>query len=511
MNQTSNNKRIAKNTMMLYIRMLLSMVVSLYTSRVVLEVLGVEDYGIYGVVGGVVAMFSFLNSSMAGATSRFLTFEMGKGDAQRLRDTFSSALIIHFGIALVVFILAETVGLWFLNNKLVIPESRMGAAHWVYQCSIISTMLAITQVPYNATIIAHEKMDVYAYIEILNVTLKLLIVYLLTIGNLDKLKMYAVLVLSVSVIVMMAYRIYCMRKFQESHFRFVWKKDFLRPILSFTGWDFYGNMCFTARAQGTTFLINTFWGVVANAASSVATTVNGIIQGFAGNIITAFRPRIIKNYSQQNWDEMQSLMSNAIKFSTLFLVMLSIPFLFETSYIIALWLGQVPQYVEPFIRLILITNYFSVINSVIVIGIHATGNIKRISFYTGSVILLAIPVSYVFLKLGFDVETVYVVNLVSNIFVVSLNLSILKKQVCNIQILPILMVIAIVFLVTILVFALSYLLFALMPSGIYRLIAITLCDVMTMALLTYFVALDRSQRCFVKRFLVGKLILRSCE
>ena len=204
---SSNNKRIAKNTVMLYIRMLLSTVVSLYTSRVVLQVLGVEDYGIYGVVGGVVAMFSFLNSTMAGATSRFLTFEMGKGDKERLKDTFSSALIIHVGIALLVLILAETVGLWFLNNKLVIPEGRMGAAHWVYQCSILSTIFGITQVPYNALIISHERMGIYAYIEILNVSLKLLIVFLLTIFTIDKLKVYVVLVLTVSIIIRMIYRI----------------------------------------------------------------------------------------------------------------------------------------------------------------------------------------------------------------------------------------------------------------------------------------------------------------
>ncbi|MDY4779993.1 MAG: polysaccharide biosynthesis protein, partial [Sodaliphilus sp.] len=213
---TSNNKRIAKNTIMLYIRMFISMVVGLYTSRVVLATLGVEDYGIYGVVGGVVGMMGFLNASMSGATSRFLTFELGKGDKERLAKTFSSALIVHIIIAIVVLILAETIGLWFLCNKLNIPADRMEAAHWVYQFSIFGAMLGITQVPYNASIIAHEKMDVYAYMEILNVTLKLLIVYLLTIGHFDKLKLYAVLTFAVSLIIMMIYRIYCLRHFKES-------------------------------------------------------------------------------------------------------------------------------------------------------------------------------------------------------------------------------------------------------------------------------------------------------
>ena len=271
---TSNNKRIAKNTIMLYIRMFISMVVGLYTSRVVLATLGVEDYGIYGVVGGVGAMMGFLNASMSGATSRFLTFELGRGDKDRLAKTFSSALIVHIAIAIIVFILAETVGLWFLCNKLNIPEGRMEAAHWVYQFSILATMLSITQVPYNATIIAHEKMDVYAYMEILNVTLKLLIVYLLTIGDFDKLKLYAVLTFAVSLIIMMIYRIYCLRHFKESRFHWVWDKTYLTPLLSFSGWNLYGNFGGIAGNQANNFVINSFFGVVMNAAASVAFTVS---------------------------------------------------------------------------------------------------------------------------------------------------------------------------------------------------------------------------------------------
>ena len=502
---SSNNKRIAKNTVMLYIRMLLSTVVSLYTSRVVLQTLGVEDYGIYGVVGGVVAMFSFLNSSMAGATSRFLTYEMGKGDKERLKDTFSSALVIHIGIALLVLILAETIGVWFLNNKLVIPEGRMEAAHWVLQCSILSTIFAITQVPYNALIISHERMDIYAYIEILNVSLKLLIVFLLTIFNIDKLKIYAVLVLIVSIIIMIIYRIYCMRNFPESHFSLALKKDILKPMLSFSGWDFYGNMCVTIRQQGSNFLINNFFGVIANTASSIATTVSGVVSGFAYNIITAFRPRIIKSYSQENWNEMQIMINNAIKFSTLFLIMLAIPFLFETSFIIQLWLGQVPQYAVPLIRLTLIANCVGIINSIIVIGIHATGKIKLISFLTGTLFLLTIPASFLFLKLGYNVETVYVINLVSNIFIVSLNLWIIKKQINNINIFSIVKVIVCSILISLLSVILILLIYKSMDKGFIRLIVISLCDIITIPLFTYIFALDRKQRHSVNDYILTKL------
>ncbi len=503
----SNNKRIAKNTMMLYIRMLLSMVVSLYTSRVVLEVLGVEDYGIYGVVGGVVAMFSFLNSSMSGATSRFLTFEMGRGDAQRVRETFSSALIIHIGIALVVLLLAETVGMWFLCNKLVIPEGRMVAAHWVYQCSIISAMLGFTQVPYNASIIAHEKMDIYAYVEILNVSLKLLIVFLLKLVYNDKLIVYAVLMLAVSFVVMMVYRIYCMRNFAETKFRFVWKKEIFKPMLSFTGWDFYGNMCFTIRQQGSNFLINNFFGVVANASSSIATTVNSAISGLSSNIITAFRPRIIKSYSQQNWDEMQSMINNAIKFSTLFMLTLTVPVLFETSFIVQLWLGEIPKYVESFIRLTLLANCVGIINTVIVIGIHATGRIKRLSLLTGTLFMLTIPVSFFFLKLGYDAAVVYGISLVSNVLVVFSDIWILKNLIKEIRVLPILRVIANSVLIALCAIVLVSFVYRGLEVGFHRLVTITICDILIMIILIYIFALNKNQRSYVKDYILNKLHL----
>lgn len=506
---SSNNKRIAKNTLMLYIRMGLSTVVSLYTSRVVLQTLGVEDFGIYGVVGGILAMFTFLNGSMAGATSRFITFEMGKGDKERLKDTFSSALIIHIGIAFLILVLAETVGLWFLNNKLVIPEGRMGAAHWVYQCAILATIFSITQVPYNALIISHERMGIYAYIEILSVCLRLLIVFLLPIFNIDKLKLYAVLVLTVSIIIRMIYRIYCMRNFSESHFSLVFKKDILKPMLSFSGWDFYGNMCVTVRQQGTNFLINNFFGVVVNGASSIATTVSGVVRGFANNIITAFRPRIIKSYAQENWKEMQIMINNAIKFSTLFLIMLAIPFLFETSFIIQLWLGQVPKYVEPLIRITLIDNCIGMTHMVTIIGIHATGRIKRLSFLSGSLFLLTIPVSFIFLKLGCNVETVYIVNLSSSIFIVSLNLWILKKQIENINILSIIKVIACTILITLLSMILILFIYKSMDEGFVRLIAISICDLITMPLFTYIFGLDRKQRNSVNNYILTKLHLKN--
>jgi len=395
---TSNDKRIAKNTLMLYIRMLLSMVVSLYTSRVVLNTLGVEDYGIYGVVGGVVSMFSFLNASMSGATSRFLTYEMGKGDFQKLKDTFSSALIVHMGIALVVFVLAETVGLWFLTNKLVISESRMYAAHWVYQLSILSMVVGVTQVPYNASIIAHEKMEVYAYVEILNVTLRLLIVYLLVIGDFDKLILYAILTLVVSFVIVLIYRFYCTRRFAESSFHWVWKVEILKPMLSFSGWDLFGNMSFTFKQQGTSFILNIFGGVLLNAANGIAMTVQGVISSFSYNIIQAFRPQIVKAYAMNDLRSMESLLRNACKYSIFMLMLISIPLCFEIRYVMGKWLNMVPEYASEFCQILLLQSIFSIISSCIIVGIHATGDVTKLSLYNGLSNFILLPVLYLFFK-----------------------------------------------------------------------------------------------------------------
>ena len=426
---TSNNKRIAKNTIMLYIRMFISMLVGLYTSRVVLATLGVEDYGIYGVVGGVVGMMGFLNASMSGATSRFLTFELGKGDKERLAKTFSSALIVHIAIAIIVFILAETVGLWFLCNKLNIPEGRMEAAHWVYQFSILATMLSITQVPYNATIIAHEKMDVYAYVEILNVSLKLLIVYLLCIGNFDKLILYASLMLAVSILIMMVYRIYAIRQFPEAHFHWIWDKTYLRPLLSFSSWDLYGNACVIARQQGTNFLINIFYGVVYNAASGIATTVQGTISGLAFNIILAFRPQIIKQYAKGNVEDMSKLVGNAVCFTTILFGCMSIPLLLETHYIMKAWLGVIPEKSEIFCQILLIASFLGLLNNIWNTCIHATGKIKEISIFSGTFFLISLPIIYVVFQFKAPVESAYLVFILSIVFVNVSNLLIIKKKI----------------------------------------------------------------------------------
>ena len=482
--QASSNRRIAKNTVALYLRMFLTMIVGFYTSRVVLNTLGVQDYGIYGVVGGVIAMMGFLNAAMAGATSRFLTFELGRGDSARLARTFSSALIIHMGIALVVMVLGETVGLWFLCNKLVIPPSRMEAAHWVYQLSIMSSMIGITQAPYDASIISHEKMNVYAYVEILNSLLKLAIVYLLVLGHFDKLKLYAVLTLAVSVTIMMIYRVYCLRHFKETRFHWVWDKAILKPMLSFSGWDLYGNACVTARQQGINFLINMFFGVTLNAASSIATTV--------------IRPQIIKRYAQKKIDEMQDLMEKAIEITIILFGILFVPCFFEMPLLLHIWLGIVPAHAIDFCRILLFSCIIGLINSIVNIGNHATGNIKYISFITGSILLTSLPAVYIFFKLNFSSNFAYYTLVIVNILVLSSDLVILKKQISSFSIYALIKRIAQGSIVVAIAAILSYIVYRNMQDSFWRLFVVTAVNLIVLLSVTYCFLLDDKTRKIVK-------------
>lgn len=424
--QASSNRRIAKNTVALYLRMFLTMIVGFYTSRVVLNTLGVQDYGIYGVVGGVVAMMGFLNAAMAGATSRFLTFELGRGDSDRLAKTFSSALIIHMGIALVVMVLGETVGLWFLCNKLVIPPARMEAAHWVYQLSILSSMIGITQAPYDASIISHEKMNVYAYVEILNSLLKLAIVYLLVLGHFDKLKLYAVLTLAVSITIMMIYRIYCVRHFKETHFHWVWDKAYLKPLLSFSGWDLYGNMSVIVFNQGTSFLLNMFFGPALNAANSISQTVQGTIKGFAFNVIAAFRPQIIKQYAQKQYEAVSEFCILATQYTGILFLLFAMPVYFFAEELLDLWLDKVPDYTSPFLRIIIIATVFNLCNNIVNIPIHAIGKMKYFSLGTGTCFMLSVPTMYFMLKLGATPVVSYTVLVLAQFACLVTSLFILK-------------------------------------------------------------------------------------
>ena len=407
---SSANKRIAKNTLVLYVRMLFTMGISLFTSRVILQTLGVEDYGISSVVGGVISMFTFINAAMVSSTQRYLNFELVRGDANQLRSVFSTSLQIHALIALAIIVLSETVGLWFLNEKLVIPEARMTAAMWVYQCSILSCAVSIMSTPYNAVIVAHEKMSAFAYISILDVSLKLLVVYLLVVLPFDKLIILAILNLLVQLFIRYIYTIYCHRHFPESYFQFWFNKTLFKDMFGFAGWSFWGNLAAILYTQGLNMMLNIFFGPIVNAARGIAVQVQSAVQQFVGGFQTALNPQITKNYASNNLPQMHSLMFRSARFSFLLLFFLSLPVLMETNFILTLWLKTVPDDAVVFTQIMICISLIYTTANPCVIANQATGKVKIYQMVVGGILLLILPISYVVLKLGAPAYSVFIVH-----------------------------------------------------------------------------------------------------
>ena len=407
---SSANKRIAKNTLVLYVRMLFTMGISLFTSRVVLQTLGVEDYGISSVVGGVISMFTFINAAMVSSTQRYLNFELVRGDANQLRSVFSTSLQIHALIALAIIVLSETVGLWFLNEKLVIPEARMTAAMWVYQCSILSCAVSIMSTPYNAVIVAHEKMSAFAYISILDVSLKLLVVYLLVVLPFDKLIILAILNLLVQLFIRYIYTLYCHRHFPESYFQFRFNKTLFKEMFGFAGWSFWGNLAAILYTQGLNMMLNIFFGPIVNAARGIAVQVQSAVQQFVGGFQTALNPQITKNYASNNLPQMHSLMFRSARFSFLLLFFLSLPVLMETNFILTLWLKTVPDDAVVFTQIMICISLIYTTANPCIIANQATGKVKIYQMVVGGILLLILPISYVVLKLGAPAYSVFIVH-----------------------------------------------------------------------------------------------------
>ena len=420
MPNTGNNKKIAKNTFILYIRMFFTMGVSLYTSRVVLNTLGVEDFGVYSVVGGIVTLFSFFNSAMTSATQRFLAFDLGKNDSVQLKKTFNATLNIHIAIAILVLILAETIGLWFVNYKLNLPIDRMVAVNWVYQFSVFTFLLGIIQVPYDALIVAREKMDIYAYMAFVEVFLKLIIVYLLVVFSYDKLILYAGLLFLVSFFVRMGHKQYCKWQYEESKYEFYFDKSFYKELLSYSGWSLFGNIAAVARGQGSNILLNLFFGTVLNAAYGISIQVQTTVQSFVLNFQMAVNPQIIKQYAAGNTEQCFKLIFQSAKFSYFLLFIIATPIIFNIDFILELWLRNPPKYTSIFVNLCLISLLIECISGPLMIGAQATGNIKWYQIVIGSLIFMNLPISYILLKTYKNPELIYyssiIISLLSLVF-----------------------------------------------------------------------------------------------
>lgn len=413
-----NNKRIAKNTLFLYFRMLFTMAVSLYTSRVALAILGVVDYGIYNVVGGVVAMFSIISGSLSVAISRYITFELGRGSRDRLNILFSTSVTILIVLAIFICIIAEIVGVWFLNNKMNIPADRLYAANWVLQCSILTFLINLISVPYNATIVAHEKMSAFAYISILEVSLKLVLVYMLYISPFDKLIVYSVLFVVLATIIRLVYGSYCKRHFEEARFRFVANKKLICEMMGFVGWAFFGNGVVVLKDQGSNVLLNLFCGPIVNAAQGIATQVNVAVFGLVSNFMVAVNPQITKSYSSGDLSYMHSLIIKSGKLAFFILLLLFFPLCVNIDYVLSLWLVKVPEHTSSFVVLILLYSLLDCFGNPLVTGVLAQGNIKRYEIVLTILYLANFFTSFLFLKSGYAPEWVFILNILFKIFVI---------------------------------------------------------------------------------------------
>lgn len=396
----SADKTIAKNTLLLYARMLCTMLVSLYTSRVVLQVLGVSDYGLYQVVGSVVMMMSSIMGALSAGTSRFLTYELGRGDHEKLQRTFSTTLSIHFFFAIIVVLVAETAGLWFVYHKLVIAPERLEAALFAYHLSVLTVLFSITQIPYNASIISHERMNVYAYLSIVEVTLKLLIVYLLEIGNFDKLKLYALLLCVVQIGIALYYRYYCVSRFRETRYHFVIDKRIVKDVLGLSGWNLFANSAIALNTYGTTVVINMFFNPAVVTARAIANQVSGSIGQFIANFRTAANPQIIKRYACGDVQGSNRLLLSSTKYSYYIMLLLDLPVFVVAEPLLHLWLGQVPAYSVIFLQLAVATSLFQVFDTSFYMALFARNRIRENALISPTLGFLMFPIVYVLFKIG---------------------------------------------------------------------------------------------------------------
>ena len=432
MSQVTSNKRIAKNTLFLYFRMIIIMLVSLYTSRVVLAELGVDDYGIYMVVGGVVTMFGFLNSCMTTATQRYLNYEMGHGgeNSPRLKQIFSTSLTIHLVIATAIVALAETVGLWFVNAKLVIPEESLFGANVVYQCAILSFVAAIIRVPFNAAIISHEKMHIYAVISILEAVLLLGTVFILIVVYSHKLAFYGILTLIVHLIVAGSFIACALHYFKECSLRFSCQKDLFREMLQFAGWNMFGSVAWIARNQGVGIILNLFFGPALNAAKGVADQVFNAVNSLTGNFQMALNPQITKNYASGNIQEMELLAYRGIKFSCMLVWMMVLPIMINASVILSIWLEDVPPCATIFVILMLFDCFSSCLfGNPLMTSLSATGKIRNYQVVVSCVLLLILPASYLALKSGCPPQAVFYLNILFNFTAGITRFTFCKRQI----------------------------------------------------------------------------------
>ena len=498
MNQSSvNNSRIAKNTLFLYARMLLGMCVSLFTSRVILDALGAVDYGIYNVVGSIVSMSAFLNGAITTSTQRYITFYLGKNEPENLRRVFCSSVEIHTILAIIVALLAETIGLWFFYNKLVIPPERMGIAFWVFQLSIITMTINIFNGPYNSAIVAHERMDIYAYFSLGAIFFQLFMAYTLYKSPIDRLLFYAILIAFVNILTQVLIRAYCRRHFSETRFSMTWDGKLMKEMGSFSIWNIWGSLAGLLFGQGLNILLNMFFGPVVNAARGVAVQVNQAIEQFARNFQIAVDPQITKSYANNELPEMHNLIFRASKFTFFMLFMLSLPVLVETDAILNLWLVEPPQYTTIFIRLTLTIVIIDSVARPLMTSAAATGRVKVYQSVVGGVLLTIAPIAYIVLRLGGNPTSVFVVHLIVCIIAFIIRVLIVKPLI-QLSIKEYFeKTIARILLVTVASIIPTIILYLLLPDSLVSTITVCGMSVVFVAISSFFIGMTINERYFV--------------
>lgn len=497
MDKASSSKTIAKNTVFLYIRMLLTMAVSLYTSRIVLRTLGVDDFGIFSVVGGLVSMSSLLTATMSVTISRFLTFELGRGDFSKLEKVFSTSINIQILLSVIIVLLSETAGLWFLNEKMLIPDDRTTAANWVFQCSLLSFVVKLLSTPYNSLLIAHERMSWYAYFSIIEVLLKLIIVYSLVLLPWDNLYVYASLLALVSIIMRLIYAIYCKKRFEECKYRPVFDKNLLVEMGSFAGWNNFGAIAFILRTQGINILMNLFFGVAVNAARAIATQVEAAVNQFVSSFSIALNPQITKSFAQDDKQFTCYLIYQGAKFIYFLMLLVAIPIIFETPIILRSWLGEYPEYTELFLRLTILVALIDKLSDTLTDSLMASGNIKGLHIMVGCVVIPVIPISYWLYYIGMPAYISYVLCLIalSLKFIFELFLA---RNIVGVSIEDYYYnVIEKVLVVTILALIVPFLLFVTMDESVFRLIVLTLTSLCWTVFVVLYTGLTLSERKYI--------------
>lgn len=510
-NNTPDKGRIAKNTVLLYIRMSLVLFVGLYTSRVVLNTLGVSDYGVYNVVGGFVAMLSYLNAVFISTTQRFISFTLGEDNLKKLKTVFSSAVVIHYCIAIIIFLFAETVGLWFVNSKLQIDPNRMVAANWVYQCSVILLMFTIISVPYNACIIAHEHMHVYTYVSIVEVLLKLTAVVLLAYSPVDKLVTYAVALLIIAILVRFVYVIYCKKQFAECKFNFKYDKQLFREMFSYSGWSFFGTLGFSFKDQFSNVIMNLFLGTTINAARGICNQVTGTIEAFSNSILVAITPQITKQYAANNVEESKKLVYMGARLSFFLMTIIVVPCVINLDYLLKLWLITVPEYSSSFIKISLVIALIYSINSPASTAIEATGDIKKFQIGVSLIMLAELPLAYLFLKLQYPPYVALLPGILTMLVALIFRISLLKKIYSGYSFKYYLVNILLRgFIICLFCLAVSYFIKSLMgEEGIVVFLLSSLISVVLTSVVIYFVGLEDKERSFINRLVKTKLLKRN--